>query len=486
MNIVQVSSELAPWSKAGGLGDVCGALPRALAARGHRVVTIAPMYGEYPEPWFLGVRGGAWLYGMHHTVGWYHTRIEGVDHLFVDHVSFKREGIYGDKTGAYGDNLFRFALLSRVALQVAELPLPDGGPIGEDVVFHVNDWHTALLPLFLDAGFRPAGRYLRAASVLALHNVSHHGSEDGAHFDALDLPARWRDTVSLGGRVNPMKAGISAADQLVTVSPTYAGEITQDQGFGLEDLLRARRADLHGVVNGVGPEWDPATDVRLPATYTAEDLSGKLVNKAALQRRFGLEERPEAPVFGFIGRLVHQKGVDLLASILPWLVHQGAQVVMLGSGQAGWETWMREAPAHHPGRVGSFVGYSEDLAHLITAGSDFLLMPSRFEPCGLNQLYALRYGTIPVVHGIGGLVDTVEPLDGAAGVGTGYRFTPFGIGPFRAALEAALGAWHHFPGVLDAARLRGMAQPLDWDTAAQAYERVYEAALERRRRFWSR
>lgn len=477
MQIVQLSSEIAPWSKVGGLGDVCGALPPALAARGHRVVTVAPRYRHAAGEIETGWRGGAWLYGQHHEVGFSLIERAGVQHLFVDHACFRREGIYGDRHGGFGDNLFRFALLSRVALQVPDLPLP-GGALGEQVVFHANDWHTALAPVLLDAVFRPAGRFLRSPCVLALHNVAHHGSADPAHFEALDLARRWLSTLTIDGRLSLLKAGISSADQLITVSPTYAREITTHRGHGLEPLLGARWGDLHGIVNGVGDDWDPATDPRLPATFSAGDLSGKAVCKAALQRAFGLEVRADAPIFGFIGRLVHQKGIDLIEDLLPWMVSQGAQVVLLGSGQERSEQWMMHAPARFPGRVGSWVGYDEDRAHLVEAGSDAFLMPSRFEPCGLNQLYSMRYGTVPIVHATGGLVDTVTPVDGDHG--TGFRFAPHAVEPFQRAILAALRLYRDAPDAWAALVQRGMAQRFGWERAAEEYEGVYQRAIDRR------
>lgn len=481
MQIVHVSSEILPWSKAGGLGDVSGALPPALAARGHRVVTVAPRYKDHEGVVDTGWRGGAWLYGQHHEIRWFHQRKDGVDHLFVDHPSFQRDGIYGDSRGGYGDNMFRFALLSRVALQVPLLPL-DGRPMGDDVVFHVNDWHAALVPVLLDAVWRPAGHYIQAPTVLALHNVAHQGIEDPGHFDALDLSARWRPAVvHPAGVLNAMWSGIVLADQLVTVSPTYAREITQHLGHGLEPFLRGRGDDLHGIVNGVGPEWDPATDPRLPANYSAAKLGGKAKCKAELQRRFGLPVRPEVPVIGFIGRLVHQKGIDLIGEVLRWLVRNDVQVVMLGSGQPGWESWMMESPARYPEHLGTYVGYDEDRAHLITAGSDIFAMPSRFEPCGLNQLYSLRYGTVPVVHATGGLVDTVAPADPERGTGTGFRFWPHTVAAFKESLAQAIDLYRDEPDAWAALRARGMAQNWDWHGAAAEYERVYERATQRRR-----
>ncbi len=480
MHIVHASSEIVPWSKAGGLGDVSGALPAALVARGHRVITVAPRYAPYEGAHDTGWRTRTWLYGQEHALAWYRLVRDGVEHLFVDHPSFHRDGIYSDVHGPFGDNLFRFALLSRATLHVPDLPLP-GGPLDEAPVFHVNDWHTALVPVLLDGVYRPVGRHRAAATVLALHNVAHHGREDLAHFDALDLAPRWRAILTLTGRLDPLHGGVALADQLVTVSPTYAREITEDRGHGLEPLLRERRDDLHGIVNGVGPEWDPATDPRLPARFDASDPRGKVACKASLQERFGLPQEPDAPVVGFIGRLVHQKGIDLLAEVVPALVARGAQVVLLGSGQPEWGDWMRQTPARYPGRVGSFVGYDEDRAHLLTAGSDLLVMPSRFEPCGLNQLYALRYGTVPVVHATGGLVDTVIPYDAEEDTGTGFRFAPHTPGAFLAALEQALDLYQDDAEAWRRLARRGMVRRSDWGRAAAAYEDVYERARERRR-----
>ncbi|MFK7930485.1 MAG: glycogen synthase [Myxococcota bacterium] len=481
MNIIHISSEILPWSKAGGLGDVSGALPAALAARGHRVVTVAPRYAAYDDVHDLGLTGGGWLYGQPHRIRWFHARRGQVDHLFVDHPSFHRDGIYGDARGTFGDNLFRYALMCRASLQVPQLPLLSDS-VDEDLVFHANDWHAGLVPLLLDAVSRPAGRYLRAASILALHNVAHHGAESLDHFDALDLAPRWRSTLTHQNMLSPLKGGVSTADQLVTVSPNYAKEITQTRGHGLEPLLAARWSDLHGIVNGVGEEWDPRTDPLLPAAFGPDDMDGKTLCKSALQKKMGLEVDPDAPVFGFIGRLVHQKGLDLLEGLVPWLAHRGAQVVLLGSGQPEWEAWMRAVCGAHPGRVATWVGYDEGLAHLITAGCDGLLMPSRFEPCGLNQLYAMRYGTVPLVHATGGLVDTVEPVDLAEDSGTGYRFWPYDLGPALGAADAFLRLYREDRAAFDRIRARGMAQRFDWGRAAASYESVYRQALERRQR----
>ncbi len=478
MKIVQVSAELAPWSKTGGLGDVCGALPKALVKRGHRVLTVAPRYKAYEDAWDTGVRARVTLFGAVHDVGYYHCLRDGVEHLFVDHVSFHRPGIYGDKSGAYGDNLFRYALLSRAALEATfRVPLSEGAPLGEDVVFHANDWHTALVPLFLEAVYRPAGRFESAGSVLSLHNMGHHGTQPRSEFDGLDVAPRWLPAMDFDGHLNILKTGIALARKLVAVSPTYAREIQTGLGFGLDGLLSARQRDLVGILNGVDDAWDPTNDVHLPAHFSADDLTGKAVCKAALQAELGLPVRPEVPMLALIARLDHQKGIDLVAEAMPWLMRQDVQVVMLGSGAPEWQAFFRESERRNPSRVRGWVGFNEGLAHRIEAAADIFMMPSRFEPCGLNQMYSMRYGTVPVVHATGGLADTVETFSPAAGTGTGWAFRSFSAEAFVDALGWALLTYSRFPDAWRGLQERGMRTDFSWDRSASRYERVYAATI---------
>ncbi len=476
MNIAIVAAEVAPWSKTGGLGDVCGALPKALVALGHHVVTVAPRYKEYPDAWDTGVRALVFLFGQQHEVRFYHATTHGVHHLFVDHPSFRRPGIYGDSTGAYGDNLFRFALLSRAAIEgVARVPL-NGVPMGEDVVFHANDWHTGFLPLYLEAVYRPAGRFLNAGTVLGIHNAGHHGSAPAHEFAGLDVSARWWPAVDFDGRVNPLKTGATLARKLVAVSPNYAREVATTLGFGLEGVFAARGDDLVGILNGVDDTWNPANDPHLAATYTRDDLSGKAVNKAALQKELGLPVRPDVPLLGLVARLDHQKGVDLVQAAAPWLLRHDVQLVLLGSGSSTLEAFFRDAERTWPTKARGWVGFNEGLAHRIEAGADMFLMPSRFEPCGLNQMYSMRYGTVPVVHATGGLVDTVETFDPLAQRGTGWAFKSFSVDAFVEALGWALYTFRNHPEAWRGIQLRGMKKDFSWETSAAAYTRVYEAA----------
>ena len=478
MNVVQVSAEIAPWSKTGGLGDVCGALPKALAARGHRVLTVAPRYKAYPDAWETGVRRRIHLFGTIHEFGFYHAARDGVDHLFVDHIALQRPGIYGSDKGAWPDNLFRFTLLSRAAFEAAlHVPLGAAGPIGEDVVFHCNDWHTALLPLFLEAIYRPTGRFAKAGTVLGLHNLGHHGTADASEFDGLDLARRWWPAVDFDGRFNPLKAGIVLANKLVAVSPTYAREIQEGLGFGLDGILGFRRGDLHGVLNGIDETWDPSNDKHIPAHFDADDLSGKALCKQSLQAELGLPQRADVPLRAVLARLDHQKGIDLIVDAMPWLMQRDVQLVMLGSGSPALEQFLRESQQRFPRKVRSWIGFNEALAHRIEAGADVFLMPSRFEPCGLNQMYSMRYGTVPVVHATGGLADTVETVDPARNTGTGWAFRSFSSDALIEALGWALLTYTRFPDQWRATQRRGMLRDFSWDQSAARYEAIYQAAL---------
>ncbi|MBX2799376.1 MAG: glycogen synthase [Myxococcales bacterium] len=473
MNVVIVASEMRPFSKTGGLADVAGALPVALAERGHRVWAISPRYrhvdGARQQPERVSVE----LFGMDHEVGLSVVEAHGVQFVLVDHVSFQREGIYGDVHGVFGDNLFRYALLSRAAIEAV-------AAVEEPVVFHANDWHTGLLPVFLEAIHRPRGEHLRSAVVLSLHNLKHQGIEAKEMFGGLHIDARHWPTCDMDGLLNPLKAGIVSADALVAVSPSYSLQIQEDQGFGLEPVLRSRSEDLVGVLNGIDPSWDPATDPHLAARFSADDLHGKSVCKAALQRELGLPERPDVPLLGLISRLDAQKGIDLVEDVVPWLLQDDVQLVMLGSGARRFEHFFREIERRWPTKARGWVGFNESLAHRIEAGADIFLMPSRFEPCGLNQMYSMRYGTVPVVHATGGLADTVVTVDPTHDRGTGWAFAPFTSAAFSRAIGYALQTYREYPKTWAEIRRRGMTTDFSWDHSARLYEEVYQRALSRR------
>ncbi|MBA2321003.1 MAG: glycogen synthase [Deltaproteobacteria bacterium] len=490
--MVLVSSEVAPFSKTGGLGDVCGALATGLADAGHRVVTVSPWYrtGRL-EAEDTGLRLPIPLAGAVHTVAVFQRRIGRVDHLLVAHPMYDRDGYYGDSGGSFGDNHIRFALLCRAALDaVRRVPLPKK-LLGEDVVFHVHDWHAALLPIYLDALYRPVGLFPRAATVLTLHNPAHQGRLPGSLFADLELPPRWftPSALELHGDLDLLKGGILLADALTTVSPKFAREITTPGGgFGLDGLLRHRADDLVGILNGIDVvTWDPARDPLLPARFSADALTGKATCKAALQAELGLPVAADVPLLGFVGRLDPQKGAELLLESVPWIMDQGAQVVILGSAAAAhvrFEHRARQLEAAYPRSVRAWVGFDEGVSHRVEAGSDLFLMPSLYEPCGLTQMYSMRYGTPPIARRTGCLVDTIAPYDADADAdtGTGFLFDAATGIAFRGAIGRALDLFADDPAAFTRLRLRGMAQDFGWERAIPEYVRVYERAWARRNR----
>jgi starch synthase len=475
MEILFVSSEVAPWSKTGGLGDVAGALPRALAARGHAVAVVSPRYygvdvareGLEPLHGAIRVKGEP-------TTLWL-KRAGGVSFYFVEHDRYfgSRSQLYGDAHGDYPDNAERFAYLVRAALAVP-------GACGHRPrIVHGNDWQTGLMPFLLrqEHGSDPA--LARARSVFTIHNLAYQGIFTKHVVPALGLP--WGvfsyQAMEFFDHLSFMKAGLTFADALTTVSPTYAREIlTPEGGANLDAVLRHRARDLSGILNGIDVQaWDPARDPHLPAHFSASDLSGKARCKAALQAELGLPVSPGVPLVGMVGRLADQKGIDLVATALPRFAGLDAQLAVLGTGQRDLEAIFARAAREAPQRIAARIGFDEGLAHRIEAGADLFLMPSRFEPCGLNQMYSLRYGTVPVVRAVGGLEDTVENHDGA-GRGTGFKFRDYTPGALWGTLRWALGVYRD-PDAWRGLMLRGMAQDFSWDRSAAGYEALYQRLL---------
>jgi starch synthase len=492
VRIVLASSEIVPFTKTGGMADVVGALGDALAARGHQVMTVSPAYGHVDPASHgfvdTGLGGRADLGGRTLRYNYLAKTHAGVTHVMIQHPLYDRRGIYGDSHGTFGDNHLRFALLSRAAIDAARTVPVGGQPLGEDVVFHAHDWHTSLMAVYLNATYRPLGLFARAPSVLTLHNLAHQGLFSSERFTDLELPPRWHSAWGLEwyGAMSLLKGGILQADQLTTVSPTYAREILSDEGaFGMEGPLRHRVRDLHGILNGIDANlWNPAADPFLDAAYDADQLDGKRVCKAALQAEVRLPVDPEVPLVGSIGRLDPQKGVHWLIESIPWMVQEhGAQVVVLGSAQAAhtrFEHALKQMEQRFPNHVRALIGFSERMAHRIEAGADLFAMPSQFEPCGLNQLYSLRYGTPPVVRGTGGLVDSVRPHDPSRDAGTGWMFHDPSGGAFREALHWALHTWRNHPDSFERLVRRGMKQDLSWEAVVPYYEEVYLEAARRR------
>jgi starch synthase len=471
MNVLFVSSEVAPFSKSGGLADVAGALPSALARLGHQVLVVTPLYRTVRDKRVRALGRPLTLefpFGTERV--WLHEAQVADGHrvLLLGHGSYDRDGLYGDGRGEFGDNARRFALLSVGALSAAQAV-----GFAPDVV-HLNDWQAGLGALALRAGYE--GTALgRAKSVLTLHNLAYQGNFPREVMGELGLPRELftSEGLEFHGQLSFLKAGILYADVVTAVSPRYARDIqTPEGGNGLDGLLRAKRHALTGILNGIDvAEWNPETDVHLPARYSAQALSGKAACKAEALAAFGLRPGADVPLFVFVSRLADQKGFDLLIPALEGLLrHHDVRVLGLGTG----EKWMEEAlaglAARSDGKMGMYVGYQEKLAHVLEAAGDFFLMPSRFEPCGLNQMYSQRYGTIPVVRATGGLADTV--VDVGTGQGTGITFEAWEGGALWHALERAVGLYRDGAALGDV-RLRGMAQDFSWERSARAYEAVY-------------
>jgi starch synthase len=488
LRVMMVTSEAVPFAKAGGLGDMVGALSGALTRLGHDVRVVLPRYyGIDTAPLRrAGAPLGVPLGGGEEWCAVYEGEIPaaGVPVYLLDHQGrYGRDGIYGSRSGPdFEDNLRRFALLCRGALQLAKALdwLPQ--------VVHAHDWPGALAPVYLNAVER-AGPLAATGSVLSIHNLGYQGVFDKAAFPGAGLP--WELFHGAGfesfDRVNLLQAGLHAADLLTTVSPTYAMEIqTPAYGHRLDGLLRRRRSDLFGVLNGMDyTEWNPQTDPHLVATYSDRAWKrGKARNKAAVQEAFGLAVSPNVPLYGMVSRLVDQKGFGALCGpahgSLAWMcANFDLQFAILGNGDAWCERELASLARRYP-NLGVHIGFNERLAHLAQAGSDFFLMPSAYEPCGLTQMYALRYGTLPIVRRTGGLADTVVNYDQATGDGTGFVFDL----PTPAAIYDTVGwslwAWHNRPRHLDAMRKRAMRVRFSWRDAALRYGELYQGAIDRR------
>ncbi|MGH7297266.1 MAG: glycogen synthase GlgA [Polyangiaceae bacterium] len=482
-SVLFVASECAHFVKAGGLGDVVAALPAALRALGHDARIVIPRYdvistdglARHAAP--LGVplgSGEVWASVLE-------TRLPGTDVpvYLLDHESLFGRGYLYDPPGSVApDNLMRFAFLSRGAIQLCRHLgwWPD--------VFHAHDWPSGLLPVYtntLDA----AGPIGRAATVLTIHNLAHQ-----AKFPAVDLPAThlpWSemrpDSLEDHGAVNPLKGGLYHATKLTTVSPRYAEEIkTPEGGAGLDVVMRFRAADLVGILNGIDERvWNPRTDPAIAAPYDAGDLSGKAACKRALQREMGLAERADVPLLGVVSRLSQQKGTDVLLAALSRLLDLDVQIVVVGSGDLAAQGYLLWRSHHGGDRFRAWIGFSEALAHRVEAAADMFLMPSRFEPCGLNQMYSQRYGTLPVVRATGGLDDTVENYDPATGEGTGFKLWDLNADSLVATVKWAVETYRDRPAHFRAMQLRAMKKPFGWDRAAARYSELYGWALAARR-----
>jgi starch synthase len=480
LRVLSVAAEAFPLIKSGGLADVVGALPAALARESVTVRTLLPGYPQV----MAAIRGAEAV----HTFADLHggparvlaAQVSNSDWFVLDapHLYARDGGPYADASGhMWGDNASRFAALSRAAAAIGQGAVAEFAP---DIV-HAHDWQAGLAPAYLHYAGGP-----RPALVMTVHNLSFQGEFGGHLLNALGLP--WHayaiDGVEYYGSIGFLKAGLQLADRITTVSPTYAEEIrTPEGGMGLDGLLRHRARDLTGIVNGIDDAlWNPATDASLAAHFDARHRAGRAKNRKALAARMGLASAPDALLFGVVSRLSWQKGMDLVLEALPRLLAGGAQLVMLGSGDPGLEAAFADAAKRNPGRVAAHIGYAEDLAHLIQAGADAILVPSRFEPCGLTQLCALRYGALPVVTRVGGLADTVVDANDvaiAAGVATGFQFAPANAEHLAFAIDRALALWKD-PVVWRRLQARAMATDVGWRHPANRYASLYRELVASR------
>jgi len=478
MRILLASSEVHPFSKTGGLADMTGALAKALAHAGHRVGIVTPLYRGIQER-FREIRREDWQLGQ--PMGGKFAQAELwtlslANRLKVYFISkpeyFDRAGLYNENDADYSDNGERFIFFSKCVAHLARY-LP-----WKPEIIQVNDWQTGMVPALVHHQSRKEGWGDAPPVCLTIHNLAYQGLFPRNTYDLTNLPLDYFHTgADQTGRVNCLKAGIAFADVLTTVSPRYAREITTEQfGCGLDALLRKRSARLFGILNGVDyAEWNTTHNLHLAAPYSIHRMRGKAVNKAALQRELGLPVVPEAPLFGTITRLTEQKGIDIQLGALEEMFSTKMQFVLLGSGAPEYERACHRLAARFPRRVGVRLGYDTGLAHRIEAGCDFYLMPSKYEPCGLNQMYSLRYGTIPIVRKTGGLDDTVVDAGEDPPRATGIKFTAYSSAALAKAIRKAMVLFHR-PDVLTTYRRNAMAADFSWERTLGEYERVYQSA----------
>jgi starch synthase len=475
LRILFVASEGLPFSKTGGLADVVEALPKALVAQGHEVAVLLPRYrgtkaagvavpsvtiplGTYLR--FPAIADGGLLHGVRY-------------YFLDDPEYFDRDGIYGDSSGDYPDNPERYSEFCRVAIEIVKHVWP------ADVI-HCHDWQTALLPLLLRTSYADDPAMKDLPVVFTIHNMGYQGQFGKEVLERAGIPPSVFQPggIEFFGKVNLLKGGLIFSDYLTTVSRRYAQEIqTPEYGFGLEGVARSRGDRLAGILNGVDySAWSPEKDKWIAMNYSAKDLSGKKVCKQELLESFGLpSENLQRPVLGIVSRFANQKGIDILAEKARDLMREDVVLVILGKGETKYEEFFRALALAYPDRAGVKIAYDDVLAHKIEAGADMFLMPSRYEPCGLNQIYSLKYGTVPIVRATGGLDDTVETFDVEHGTGTGFKFAEYSGAALLYAVKQAL---HHYADerIWKRIQLNGMAKDFSWKAPAAEYAKLYQAA----------
>jgi len=475
MRILFVASEGLPFSKTGGLADVVEALPKALVARGHEVAVVLPRYrGTQANTMVipsLTIPLGIRLRFPSVVDG---TMLNGVRYFFVDDpVYFDRDGLYGNVLGDFSDNAERFGEFCRAAIEIAKHVWPTD-------VFHCHDWQTALVPVLLRTSYGDDPVVKDLPVVFTIHNMGYHGQFRREVLGRAGIPVELFNAAALEfyGDVNFLKGGLVYSDYLTTVSRRYAQEIqTPEFGYGLDGVVRSRADRIVGILNGVDyAAWNPARDSFIAAKYSAKDLSGKQVCKQDLLTTFGLvNDNAHRAVLGIVSRFADQKGFDLIADRAHELMTEDLMLVVLGTGERRYEDLFRALANAYPGRVGFKFAYDNALAHKVEAGADIFLMPSRYEPCGLNQIYSLKYGTVPVVRATGGLDDTVENFDVQHGTGTGFKFAEYSGAAFLYAVRQAL---QHYADerIWKRIQINGMIKDFSWKTPAAEYVKIYEAA----------
>lgn len=487
LTILISAAEAVPFAKSGGLADVVGSLPKYLRGLGHDVRLVMPRYYKIDrQKYGLKLLPGVLVVPMGILGNEYCAVYEGVipdsdvPVYFLEHEGyFGRGGMYDEGNVEYPDNDRRFIFLSKATLELCKMLdfRPD--------IIHANDWHTAAIPLLLNTSYKSDSHVGKAASVLTIHNMQYQGSFPPATMEILDVG--WDQFTYRGvekdDQVNLLKGGIYNATIINAVSEGYADEIKSPQyGWGLENVVRERAADLFGILNGVDyGEWAPETDRYIAANYSIDDMQGKLLCKAELQWVMGLPVVADVPLFGVVSRLVKQKGIDFLATALPEILQLDLQLVMLGEGEPWAHFYFGGMAAKNPDKMKIIVGYDNAVSHQIESGADFFLMPSAFEPCGLNQMYSMRYGTLPIVRATGGLDDSVENLDEKTLQGTGFKFRDLTAGALFDTVGWAVHTWYNRKEAIKSLRRNAMQQRFTWDAAAGKYEELYRMAISRSR-----
>jgi len=477
-----ITSECFPFAKTGGLADVVGALPKALRKLGHEVIIIMPKYAVIDtvkhniHPYWEQL--GVWMGNTLEWCGVHHTMLDDVPVYFIEYNNyFDREGIYHDNHHVdYQDNPKRFGFFSRAALQLCHDLNFDA-----DIV-HAHDWQTALVPAYLKIWHWNDPVLGKAASALTIHNIGYQGTYSPDCYDYLGLQEVnfTSDKFEDHGSVNFLKGGIYYADVVNTVSPTYANETRMPEyAWGMAPYLNNRQEHYMGILNGIDYEhWDPAIDPLIPVNFSPENLEGKKQCKAALQDRFMLDINPDVPLIGVISRFAHQKGLDTLAEIIEKIVDDmQVQFVIIGSGEKHLESFYWHLPARYHERIGTYIGYNNELAHWVEAGADFFLMPSIYEPCGLNQMYSLKYGTLPIVRATGGLMDTVEQYDESTGEGTGFKFWDAEAHAIYYTVGWAVSTYYDRKHHMEKLVQNAMSRHFSWEDSAIEYLKAYGKAM---------